>query len=309
MKWIKKGLIIDPAKFNLDWMVTHAQNPFPEHITEDKYKIHFAGRDKQGRAWGGCITIDLNNPKEILDITKEPYLKLGNLGAFDDCGAMPSCIVDYGELKYLYYTGWTQHRYTPFSFFIGLVISRDGGETYERYSEAPVLGRVPESPYLAASPWVLLENGLWRMWYVSGDGWEAGPPVKHSYCIRYAESRDGINWTTTKRPHIGYKNAQEYAIARPTVNREGGRYKMWYCYRGDRYRAGYAESSDGLEWKRMDDIVGIDVSPTGWDSDMICYPCVFKHNGKEIMLYNGNRYGMTGMGYAVLDERFNDNQV
>jgi hypothetical protein len=299
LKWTKKGIVVDPAKFNLDWMVTHAQNPFPEHIGGDKYKIHFAGREKEGRAQGGYVIIDVNDPGKIIEISQEPYLKLGKLGAFDDCGAMPSCIVDHDGSKYMYYTGWTQQRYTPFSFFIGLVISRDGGKTYERYSEAPVLGRVPESPYLAASPWVILENGIWRMWYVSGDGWEVGPPIKHSYCIKYAESKNGVDWKTTKLPHIGYKDGNEYAIARPVVYKENRLYKMWYCYRGDRYRAGYAESADGISWTRKDESAGIDTSPSGWDSEMICYPCVFKHGNKKVMLYNGNGFGRSGMGVAV----------
>ena len=38
-----------------------------------------------------------------------------------------------------------------------------------------------------------------------------------------------------------------------------------------------------------------------WDSEMIEYPCVFEHAGSWFMLYNGNRYGDTGIGAAVLD--------
>ena len=48
--------------------------------------------------------------------------------------------------------------------------------------------------------------------------------------------------------------------------------------------------------------VGIDVSPSGWDSDMIEYPVVFDVAGRHYMLYNGNGFGRTGMGLAVLAE-------
>ena len=34
---------------------------------------------------------------------------------------------------------------------------------------------------------------------------------------------------------------------------------------------------------------------------MIEYPHVFDHNGKRHMLYNGNNYGKTGFGLAVLE--------
>jgi hypothetical protein len=74
---------------------------------------------------------------------------------------------------------------------------------------------------------------------------------------------------------------------------------MWYSYRGESYRTGYAESQDGINWQRKDEEAGIDVSPSGWDSEMIAYAHVFNHRGKRYMLYNGNGYGKTGIGLAV----------
>ena len=79
-------------------------------------------------------------------------------------------------------------------------------------------------------------------------------------------------------------------------------YRMWYSYRGQNYRIGYAESKDGLRWVRKDKEVGIDLSKDGWDSEMIEYAYVFQHGKHKIMLYNGNGYGLTGIGYAVLYE-------
>lgn len=296
-------MIFKPPE-DLDWIVTHAQNPFPEKVGEDLYKIHFAGRDKLNQARGGYVIIDINEPEKTQYITEKPTLDLGELGCFDDCGVMPSCIVNHKGLQYMYYTGWTQTTTVPFLFFIGLAISKDGGRTFERFSKAPVLGRDFHDPYLTASPWVIIEKERWKMWYVSCTGWEIepnNPKPKHYYHIRYAESKDGINWKTEGVVCIDY-NKDEYAIARPIVYKEDGIYKMWYCYRGgvDTYRAGYAESKDGIDWERKDSEVGIDVSESGWDSEMICYPCVFEHKGKKYMLYNGNGYGKTGIGLAVL---------
>lgn len=307
MQWTKKGRLVKAPGY--DWWKTHAQNPFPEHVKGDVYRIHFAGRDKNNRSQGAYVEIDLKKPEQFmkgkyLKMTKKPSLTLGDLGCFDDCGAMPSCIVKHGSKKYMYYTGWTQQMATPFSFFIGLAISEDGGKTYRRYSKAPVLGRNFYDPYLCCSPWVIKENGVWRMWYVSGTGWEERKrkdvTPKHYYHIKHAVSKDGIHWETSKNQCIYYKK-DEYAIARPTLYKENGLYKMWYCYRGgpNTYRAGYAESKDGLKWMRKDKNVGLDVSKKGWDADMICYPCVFEHKGQKYMLYNGNRYGRTGCGLAV----------
>jgi hypothetical protein len=76
---------------------------------------------------------------------------------------------------------------------------------------------------------------------------------------------------------------------------------MWYSYRGDAYKIGYAESPEGLSWERRDQEAGIDVSPSGWDSEMICYANVIQQNDKWYMLYNGNGFGKTGIGLAALE--------
>jgi len=124
---------------------------------------------------------------------------------------------------------------------------------------------------------------------------------EHRYHIKYAKSHDGINWERKGCVAIDFANDQEVAISRPSVLKEGERWRMWYSFRGESYRIGYAESDDGLKWSRLDSQVGIDVSLTGWDSEMIEYPFVFDHAGQRYMLYNGNGYGKTGFGLAVLE--------
>ena len=91
----------------------------------------------------------------------------------------------------------------------------------------------------------------------------------------------------------------------PFVIYEENLFKMWYSIRfvDKLYRIGYAESYDGKIWKRKDHMVGIDVSSTGWDSEMICYPSIIDINGNRYLFYNGNSNGINGFGYALLKER------
>lgn len=187
----------------------------------------------------------------------------------------------------------------PFYFYVGLAVSVDGGRTFERASAAPVLERNDVDPFLTASPWVLVEDGRWRMWYVSGTGWD-GP--RHYYHVRYAESDDGISWRREGRISIDFASREEYAIARPCVVRDDDRYRMWFSSRGSVYRLGYAQSDDGLDWVRNDETVGLEPAESGWDSEMLAYPAIFDTGGTRHMLYNGNGYGRTGIGYAVREE-------
>lgn len=299
-QWIKKGLIFAPDQRS-DWLYSHAALPVVDRVGES-YRIYFSSRDKQGRAQIGFLETEPGTIDKVRRVSDEPVIALGPLGAFDDSGVTTSWIVDHEQKKYHYYSGWSLGVTVPFYFFVGLAISNDGGETYQRVSSGPILERNAIDPYLTASPCVLVEDGKWRMWYVSGSGWEMHDDrPRHRYHIKYAESVDGIRWEREGIVCIDYQSADEYAFARPCVIKEAGVYKMWYSYRGASYRIGYAESADGREWTRKDQESGISVSESGWDSEMIEYPYVFQHQGQRYMLYNGNDYGKSGIGLAVLE--------
>jgi hypothetical protein len=144
------------------------------------------------------------------------------------------------------------------------------------------------------------------MWYWSCERWsKEDGSVHYNTVIRYAESLDGIDWKSFEQVCIAPLGSEDYAVGRPWVLHEGTTYRMYYSIRSKApisYRIGYAESADGLKWTRKDDEAGIGVSDDGWDSAMICYPCVVDAGGRRYMFYNGNRHGSTGFGCAVLEE-------
>jgi hypothetical protein len=214
-----------------------------------------------------------------------------------------SCIVTTRECTFLYYTGWTLGVTVPFYFYAGLAIRRDGPDrAFRRVSQAPLLERSAVDPFLTASPWVIHDQGRWRMWYVSSPGWRTRDgEVQHLYHVRYAESEDGVVWSREGRVCIDFADEGEYAMGRPCVVRDGNRYRMWFSARGDVYRLAYAESDDGLTWERDDSRAGLEPADTGWDAQMLTYPVVLDYDDKQFLLYNGNHYGRTGIGYAVRD--------
>jgi hypothetical protein len=55
-----------------------------------------------------------------------------------------------------------------------------------------------------------------------------------------------------------------------------------------------------LVWERHDEEVGIDVSPDGWDAEMIAYGSVVQSGESTYLFYNGNERGRTGFGFAEL---------
>lgn len=279
-------------------MRTHAALPTVTSVSGGEIHILCGARDELGRSQIGRV--DLSRELRLARVSAEPVLTFGELGAFDDRGVLPSCVVKTAERCLLFYTGVMLGQTVPFYFAIGAASSLDG-EHLERISRAPILDRNDVDPFLVASPCVLHEDGRMRMWYVSGVRWELedGQP-KHFYHIRYAESPDGLNWRRDGRVCIDFKPG-EYALARPCVVRDPDRYRMWFPYRGDRYRIGYAESPDGLNWERLDESVTFLGDTEAWEEQMQCYPWVFDAFGARYMAYNGNDYGATGFGLARLE--------
>ena len=299
----KLGLVCRPS--HAPWAVSHCLGPFTQHLSGSRYRIHFASRDEKNRSRGAWAEFDIaGGTLSFVRFAPKPSLDLGRLGAFDDAGAVPASIVRDGGRLLMYYGGWTLGGTVPFHFFVGLAASADGGETFERVSEAPVLGRNKHDPFLAGAPWVLKEGNKFRMWYVSATEWAPDPAggtkAVHYYTIKHAISDDGLDWQTNDRLCLPYLDG-EHALARPVVVRDNGRYLMFYSSRrlGGTYRIYTARSSDGLSWTRTQEPL-IDVDASGWDSEMVCYGHPLSHEDQTFLLYNGNAYGRDGFGAARL---------
>jgi len=285
------------------WMASHAQVPIPERIEGNLYRIYFTSRDAANRSHITWLEIDITEPQRVLRLAEQPLLGPGAPGAFDDSGAMTSWLVHAAGRRLFYYVGWNIRTTVPFQNAIGLAAGAAGAPPpqLERHATGPILDRDLADPYFCSNPCVLVEDGLWRMWYLSGLDWQTiDGKLASRYDVRYAESGDGIHWRREGRA-VGLQEPGELAIARPCVLRDADRYRMWYCYRGRDfpYRIGYAESPDGRRWTRLDAQAGIAASRSGWDSGMIAYPSVFDHDGRRYLLYCGNEFSKEGFGLAV----------
>jgi hypothetical protein len=301
MRWRKRGLVYAP-RGDLWWARSYATIPTAERIDDRALRIYFASLDEHLRGRVGYVDVDVRDPSRILREATVPVLDLGGPGLFDDSGVNPSCMVQIDGRKCLYYIGWQRCERVPYMLFAGLASATED-DRFERVQEVPVLDRTPGEPFLRSATSVLRANGSFQAWYVSGLGWEETAGRLHpTYTIRYAESTDGISWQSHSAPCLTLAG-DEFGFGRPWVLREEDKYCMWYSIRSRSapYRIGYAESRDGICWLRKDDDVGIERSAAGWDSEMICYPCVLDIAGERYMFYNGNRHGATGFGYAVLE--------
>ena len=206
-------------------------------------------------------------------------------------------------VRYMLFMGWQNQKGGHWRGDIGRLFVKPD-LTLELENNVPLMDSDSIDPISLSYPWVV-RNAMsgYSMWYGSTTAWDAGNG-EMLHVINYASSADGHNWNREGLA-VPYELGKAQAFSRPTVlgNIDTG-YEMWFSYRsgegGQTYRIGYARSNDGRKWELLLEKVGIDVSTDGWDSEMIEYPFVFDHNGQRYMLYNGNGYGKTGFGLAVL---------
>ena len=303
MIWRRLGLLFSSAGQH-DWMVSHAANPYPQLLDGDIYRVYFSARDQNQRSSVGFVEIDITKPFSVLGVSSEPVLGPGVLGAFDDSGASVGCLIESGGDAYLYYLGWNLGVTVLWRNSIGLAIRRKNSSQFERVSQAPVLDRSGSDPFTLTYPCVRREAECWRMWYGSHLTWGKGGK-DWVHVLKHARSDDGHIWQPTGKIVLPFASADESALTKPCIIKDRDVYKMWFSgyHRSGSYKIGYAESEDGLVWQRMDDVCGLLPSAYGFDSESVEYCTVFDHRGQRYMLYNGNQYGRTGFGLAVLDRK------
>lgn len=314
-KWKKLGKIFDPKDLATgSWMREFAQSP-TVLIGEASVRVYFCSRpaptlDGQYLSYISYIDLDRSNLLNIQRVCEQPVLELGKRGTFDEFGTYPVSVIRDGAEIRAYYAGWTRCESVPFNAAIGLAISRDGGETFQRLGDGPVLSYTPDEPFLLGSPRIRRFNGRWQLWYVAGKEWRmTGGKPEPVYKIRMATSDNGVDWVKHGRDLIADKLGEHECQACPDVMFRNGQYHMFYCYRDIHnyksreggYRIGYAVSPDMMDWRRNDELMGISPSETGWDSEMVNYPHVFDMDGATYMLYQGNGMGRAGFGLAVLE--------
>lgn len=304
MKWKKLGLVY-VSDGQRSWARSHAASPTSFMLDEDRVRVFVALVDSAQVGRIGYVDIEAANPLRVLKDSEVPVLDIGLAGTFDDNGVMPISVLQHQGRLYLYYIGWQLGVKVRYCLFIGLAVSDDRGESFTRCSQAPILDRSDGELFVRTAACVRADNESWKMWYIAGDRWiDIGGKQVPTYNMRYLESNDLATWGKEGRVVLDLSSADEFGFGRPFVVKEDRLYKMWYSIRTvtKGYRLGYAESADGLSWVRKDDEVGIDVSDIGWDSEMICYSCIQKTRYGTYMFYNGNDYGETGFGAAILED-------
>ncbi|UFM68023.1 hypothetical protein LO739_14310 [Leclercia adecarboxylata] len=316
LTWRKHGLIYTTdALPPLTNGAGFAQSP-QTLVFDDYVRIYFSTReyDKAAAKFVSRVCyVDMDKSfKNVLRVSPEPVISHGELGAFDEHGIFPFNVLRHEGKVLAWTTGWNRRLSVSVDTAIGLAISEDEGNSFTRIATGPVMAASQHEPYLVGDAFVIYTDDCFHMWYIFGTGWKEESPSSapdRIYKIAHAVSDNGIDWRRDSKNIINPVLGEDECQALPTVIQIGKRYHMIFCFRecfgfrtqqGRGYRLGYAWSDDLHVWHRDDQQLAQLTSRGEWDSEMQCYPHLFRCDDKVYLLYNGNAFGKEGFGLAEL---------
>lgn len=313
----KIGKIFDPTEYDLKNNCKEFSQSPQALVFEDFIRVYFSTRTIDainGKYLSHIAFVDFDKGmSSIIRVSSGTVVPLGGLGCFDEHGIFPLNVLRHGDDIYGYTCGWSRRVSVSVETGVGLVISKDRGNSFRRVGDGPVLSSSLREPFLVGDAFVKIIDGTFHMWYIFGTLWKKralDEPPERTYKIGHASSADGIDWKTEGgRQIVPDVIGKDESQALPSVIQIGNRLHMFFCYRetfdfrnkaGRGYRIGYAWSDDNLNWTREDGPI-LGSATEKWDSDMQCYPNVFECDGAYYLLYNGNQFGRYGFGLAQLE--------
>ena len=198
------------------------------------YKMWYTGGDGSNYRIGYATSTD---GIVWTKYANNPVLDLGASGEWDNHWVYASSVLFEDGTYKMWYSG-----HDGYNVRIGYATSPDG-IAWEKYEGNPVLGLGGSGAwddYHVSTPFVLFEDGTYKMWYSGYDGSDDR--------IGYTTSPNGITWTKyAGNPVLGLGAPGEWnddEVGHPSVLFENGTYKMWYGgSHGSNWRIGYATSN------------------------------------------------------------------
>ena len=186
----------------------------------------------------------------------EPVIKLGPLGSWDDEDVETPTVVKYDGTYHMWYCARGEPEGSPWSpeatYRIGHATSQDG-IIWTKDPNNPIipLGNQETNDWdwaVSAEPTVIVESGIFKMWYVGGN------IINNKFYLHigYAESNNGSQWS--KHDNNPVLTTLEYnGLTTPSIIHLGVAYELWYTIFNEQtgLPAGpfkHALSIDGINW-------------------------------------------------------------
>jgi hypothetical protein len=293
--WRKLGRVLEAS--GAASSRSHVMLPTP-HVMADRVRVFYASCDDDLRGRIFFADFAPEPPFALMAVSPKPVFDVGPAGGFDCDGVNPSQVIETdGELALLY-IGWRRGpAQEPYTLFAGLAVSGDRGRTFTRRPE-PLLPPRPGERLFRTAPFIDRDAEGYRLLYIGGDAFMNGESGRRTpvYSLMELRGQSLWDWDGPARvlmsPDVG---AGEVGFGRPVITPD--RTLMLSL----RTQAGYRLVETDLDFDPMTRPPLAPVIPPPfepWEAGMTCFgaPCTVGPN--ELLFYNGDGYGRTGMGLA-----------
>ncbi|MBK8681523.1 MAG: T9SS type A sorting domain-containing protein [Bacteroidetes bacterium] len=155
-----------------------------------------------------------------------------------------------------------------------------------------------------SGPSVILEEGIYKMWFTAPDLIFNSQPTDGKGNIGYATSLDGIHWEVFPSSVLiagAQDNWDSASIAEPIVIKVGSKYYMFYSalnqWAIENFQIGFAESTDGINWTKSTENPVLQIGNTNeWDRYWATHPTVIYDS-----IANKFKMWYTGRDTAIID--------
>jgi hypothetical protein len=152
-----------------------------------------------------------------------------------------------------------------------------------------------------AYPYITKINSKEMFFYASFD--QYGIPSEnepYSFTAKSAEILKDFQLSSPTRMinHMAGMSAQ----SRPCIIQDGNMYRAWVSVKGTEYEICSMVSTDGINWTWDDSGNNLQAKGLGNEKEQVCYSHVVEHGRERFMFYNGDGFGMTGIGIAKWSE-------
>jgi hypothetical protein len=286
--WIRLGRILEAAGGPLER--SHVMLP-TTLVLPDRVRVYFASCDDDLRGRIFAAEFALEPPFPLICRWREPVMDLGPAGDFDCDGVNPSQVVLADDGLGLLYIGWRRGPADePYRLLAGLAGSDDGGRTFR--SQGCLLPPVEGERLFRTAPRLVPQGQGWRLLYIGGDRFIDGPDGKRLplYSLMTLSSHDPFVWEGRGEVLAAPDRAAgEIGFGRPVLDQ--GRLMV-----SVRTALGYELMQANLETKALEPVFQPPFEP--WESRMRCFGAPCRVGGYELLFYNGDGFGRTGLGLA-----------
>jgi hypothetical protein len=303
--WIRLGRVLEAARGPLDR--SHVMLPTPWRL-DDRVRVYFASCDEDMRGRVFAAEFGPEPPFPLLAVSREPALDIGPPGAFDCDGVNPSQIVEIDGRLALLYIGWRRgEAQAPYTLIAGLAFSSDHGRTF--VSNGPLLPPRQGETLFRTAPFLRRETDGYRLLYIGGEAFFTSGQGKRLplYSLMELRSDDPWRWQGPGRTVIAPDRAAgEIGFGRPVIrdDEEAGPKLMISVRSTEGYELVEGDDPDRVEGRPALTPV-FDPPHQPWERAMRCFgaPCLV--GGYELLFYNGDDFGRSGLGlaYRVRDSR------